>query len=64
MQARDLAILARLRIGPATEAGVIVAVPREIGMDDDAHAKAVRNGLIRLRLKHRVRAVEHGWALA
>jgi len=62
--ARDAAIKARLKKGPATAVVLREALPAEPGMTEDQMVRACSNALTRLRLKKEITQVDDGWALA
>lgn len=65
VKARDAAILARLRIGPATLEQLVTVMPIEDGHVDSDRRAACSSALIRLRVKKHIRAVDGGaWAAA
>lgn len=64
VHARDAAILAKLRKGPATIDDLRKAIPKEADLDDQQHGRACSNALTRLRLKGQIKQTEDGWALA
>ena len=64
VQARDAAIKARLRKGPAPFAALRDAMPHEPDLTDDQKTRACANALTRLRVKKEITQVEDGWALA
>lgn len=64
VKARDAAILARLRIAPASLAALVAVLPDEPGFLEVDRIVACQSALIRLRVKSLIRAVGEGWAIA
>lgn len=61
MKVRDGAILARLRVGPASFDELAAALPRE---DGQIPTGACTSAVKRLQVKKLIRVVPEGWALA
>lgn len=64
MKARDAAVLARLRIGPASLEQLVTVLPVEPDHDENDRLAACSSALIRLRVKKLITNVEGWWAAA
>jgi hypothetical protein len=63
IQARDRAILERLRVGPATLDQLVEVMPIEAGQTMDIRIDECARAVRRLGFKKVVRATVNGWAL-
>lgn len=64
VKARDAALVARLRIGPASLEQLVTAMPTEDGQGDEDRRVGCSSALVRLRVKKLIRPVEGGFAIA